>query len=75
MRRVLRRREIVADDWRHVAENSGATTRAESLIVPLAELRALFDRKHGKQVWAHASIEEWGNKGARTEGGEDDVPF
>jgi uncharacterized protein (DUF934 family) len=40
MRRVLRQREIVADDWRHVAENCGATTRAESLIVPLAELRA-----------------------------------
>jgi uncharacterized protein (DUF934 family) len=40
MRRVLRRREIVADDWRHLAESSGAPTRAESLIVPLAELRA-----------------------------------
>jgi uncharacterized protein (DUF934 family) len=40
MRRVLRQREIVADDWRHVADDSGATTRAESLIVPLAELRA-----------------------------------
>ena len=40
MRRVLRQREIVADDWRHVADDSGASTRAESLIVPLTELRA-----------------------------------
>jgi uncharacterized protein (DUF934 family) len=36
MRRILRRREIVADDWRHLGE--GATDGAP-LIVPLAELR------------------------------------
>jgi uncharacterized protein (DUF934 family) len=40
MRRVLRQREIVADDWRHLCESSGGPTSEESLIVPLAELRA-----------------------------------
>jgi uncharacterized protein (DUF934 family) len=36
MRRILRRREIVADDWVHLGE--GAADGA-ALIVPLAELR------------------------------------
>ena len=40
MRRVLRQREIVADDWRHLAESDDATRGTEALIVPLAELRA-----------------------------------
>jgi uncharacterized protein (DUF934 family) len=40
MRRVLRQREIVADDWRHLSESSGGSMSEESLIVPLAELRA-----------------------------------
>ena len=40
MRRVLRQREIVADDWRHLSESSSGATSEESLIVPLAELRA-----------------------------------
>jgi uncharacterized protein (DUF934 family) len=38
MRRVLRRREIVADDWRHFDEDSGAAEAG--VIVPLALLRA-----------------------------------
>jgi uncharacterized protein (DUF934 family) len=40
MRRVLRQREIVADDWRHLAESSAESMSEESLIVPLATLRA-----------------------------------
>jgi uncharacterized protein (DUF934 family) len=44
MRRILRRREVVADDWRHLGEEgvyaaaTGAPV-AEGLIVPLAEFR------------------------------------
>jgi uncharacterized protein (DUF934 family) len=38
MRRVLRRREIVADDWRHFEEESAAAGDAAGLIVPLQEL-------------------------------------
>jgi uncharacterized protein (DUF934 family) len=37
MRYILRRREIVADDWRHLGEELAA---GASVIVPLAELRA-----------------------------------
>jgi uncharacterized protein (DUF934 family) len=36
MRHILRRREIVADDWRHLGEPAGD---GDALIVPLAELR------------------------------------
>jgi len=36
MRHILRRREWVVDDWRHFGEEAA---EAESLIVPLAELR------------------------------------
>jgi uncharacterized protein (DUF934 family) len=39
MRRVLRRREIVTDDWLHVEEASAAASTA-GVIVPLAQLRA-----------------------------------
>lgn len=38
MRRVLRRRELVADDWRHVEENPAAAADACGVIVPLAVL-------------------------------------
>jgi len=44
MRRILRRREVVVDDWRHLgdegvyAPDTGAPV-AEGLIVPLAEFR------------------------------------
>jgi uncharacterized protein (DUF934 family) len=37
MRHILRRREIVADDWRHLGEELAA---GASVIIPLAELRA-----------------------------------
>lgn len=37
MRCILRRREIVADDWRHLGEE---LADGASVIVPLAELRA-----------------------------------
>jgi len=37
MRYILRRREIVADDWRHLGEE---VAEGASIIVPLAELRA-----------------------------------
>ena len=40
MRRVLRRREIIADAWRHFAEEPGAADDARGVIVPLQELRA-----------------------------------
>ena len=40
MRRVLKRREIVADDWRHFGEEPAAH-EAQGLIVALAELRAV----------------------------------
>jgi uncharacterized protein (DUF934 family) len=36
MRRILRRREIVADDWRHLGEG---VEEGSALIVPLVELR------------------------------------
>jgi len=37
MRRILRQREIVADDWRHLGEEP---SEGAALIVPLAELRS-----------------------------------
>jgi len=40
MRRVLRRREFIADDWRHLGEEAVSSADARGLIVPLAELRA-----------------------------------
>jgi uncharacterized protein (DUF934 family) len=40
MRRVLRQREIIADDWRHFEEEGVAAGDARGLIVPLPELRA-----------------------------------
>jgi uncharacterized protein (DUF934 family) len=39
MRLVLRRREFVADDWRHFEQDSAAVSGADALIVPLSELR------------------------------------
>jgi uncharacterized protein (DUF934 family) len=36
MRYILRRREVVADDWRHLGEDGAGDSR---LIVPLAQLR------------------------------------
>ena len=41
MRRILRRREIVADDWIHLGEHAAD---GAALIVPLAELRKDPDR-------------------------------
>jgi uncharacterized protein (DUF934 family) len=37
MRHILRRRELVADDWRHLGEE---TAEDAGLIVPLAQLRS-----------------------------------
>ncbi len=37
MRYILRRREVVADDWAHLGESHAA---AGALIIPLAQLRA-----------------------------------
>jgi uncharacterized protein (DUF934 family) len=42
MRRVLKRREIVADDWRHFEEDPGAASGTHGVIVPVKELRANF---------------------------------
>jgi uncharacterized protein (DUF934 family) len=38
MRRILRRRELIDDEWRYLGE-AGDTTDASPLIIPLAELR------------------------------------
>jgi uncharacterized protein (DUF934 family) len=40
MRCVLRRREIVRDDWRHWGQDPGAPPDASGVIVPWPELRA-----------------------------------
>jgi uncharacterized protein (DUF934 family) len=39
MRQILRRHEIVADDWRYPAELPAGASAADSVIVPLAEFR------------------------------------
>jgi uncharacterized protein (DUF934 family) len=39
MRQLLRRHEIVADDWRYPDELSGSASAADAVIVPLAEFR------------------------------------
>ena len=39
MRYILRRREIVVDDWRYLGEEPAGATEGDGLIVPLAELR------------------------------------
>ena len=44
MRRILRRREIVADDWRHLGEGA---EEGSALIVPLLELRKDPERWRG----------------------------
>lgn len=40
MRRILRRRELVADDWRHLGEDGADEAGNSPLIVPLAQFRA-----------------------------------
>lgn len=40
MRRVLRRREVILDDWRHWGEAEAAPSGGTGVIVPLKELRA-----------------------------------
>jgi uncharacterized protein (DUF934 family) len=49
MRRVLRRREIVADDWRHVEEDPIAAPNDDAVIIPLAQVRT-----HAQTWTAHA---------------------
>lgn len=46
MRHILRRREIVADDWRHLGEEAADDA---PLIVPLGELRADWQRWHARR--------------------------
>jgi uncharacterized protein (DUF934 family) len=48
MRRVLRRREIVADDWLHFEEAPAAASTA-GVIVPLTQLRAHPQAWSGRQ--------------------------
>jgi uncharacterized protein (DUF934 family) len=48
MRRVLRRREIVNDDWRHFEEDPGGADGG--LIVPLAELRSNAQTWMGREA-------------------------
>jgi uncharacterized protein (DUF934 family) len=46
MRRVLKQREIVADEWRHFETDAAAASDARGLIVKLKELRA------NPQIWS-----------------------
>jgi uncharacterized protein (DUF934 family) len=46
MRCLLRRREIVRDDWRHWGDDPHAAPQAAGLIIPWQELRA------NRQVWS-----------------------
>jgi uncharacterized protein (DUF934 family) len=39
MRRILKRREVVTDEWRHLGEGPADTSMAPPLIVPFAEFR------------------------------------
>lgn len=39
MRRILRRRELVSDDWRHLGEEGADATGNTPVIVPFAEFR------------------------------------
>lgn len=39
MRRILRRREVVEDDWRYLSEDGADATGNAALIVPFAEFR------------------------------------
>jgi uncharacterized protein (DUF934 family) len=48
MRRILKRHEVVTDEWRHLGEDA---TDADALIVPLADLRkdpALWQARSGR---------------------------
>jgi uncharacterized protein (DUF934 family) len=40
MRKILRRREVVEDEWRYLAEIAGTVTDSVPLILPSAELRS-----------------------------------
>jgi uncharacterized protein (DUF934 family) len=44
MRHILRRREFIEDDWRHLGEDGADASETVSLIVPWAELKANADR-------------------------------
>ena len=44
MRRILRRRELVQDDWRHLGEEGADASGELALIVPFAEFRAHIDQ-------------------------------
>ncbi len=51
MRRILRRRELVVDDWRYAVEEPAAGAEVPmdaALIIPLAELRRAPARWHGR---------------------------
>ena len=62
MRKLLRQREIVADDWRYAGE-PGAES-AEAVIVPVAELRADAARWTGSSrfatvTWSPGTARRW----------------
>lgn len=44
MRHILRRREIVEDDWLHLGEDGSTSADDASLIIPWAEFRANADK-------------------------------
>jgi uncharacterized protein (DUF934 family) len=44
MRHILRRRELVEDDWLHLGEDGSASADDVSLIIPWAEFRANADK-------------------------------
>ncbi len=50
MRRVLRRRELVVDDWRHWEEDAAVATPGAGVIVPLTRAT----RQSARMVCARA---------------------
>jgi uncharacterized protein (DUF934 family) len=46
MRHILRRRELVADDWLHLGEEGAGARGDEAVIVPWAELKANPEKWH-----------------------------
>ncbi len=68
MRRILRRREMVADDWSHLGEEAA---EGAALIVPLAELRKDAGRwwqwsgRLGVRITPIDRVEELARRGRR----------
>ena len=66
MRLILRRREVVADDWRHLGEDGSDVTAKAAVIVPFAEFRTdiaawrEFQGRLGVQLAPADAVEDLG---------------